>query len=79
QQITININSLTGKSFQMSLSNTHTIGDLKLCIARDHGIPYESQRLVFRDKTLGPDEAVLASFGLQTGSSLYLVLHMAGG
>ncbi|KAL2919522.1 hypothetical protein HK105_201169 [Polyrhizophydium stewartii] len=79
QRITVSVGTLTGKTFTLSIFTTNTVGELKYRIFEEEGIPVESQLLVFRDKHLTQDEALVGEFGIQSGSRIQLVLHMAGG
>nr|KAJ3422299.1 hypothetical protein HK105_000336 [Polyrhizophydium stewartii] len=78
-RITVSVGTLTGKTFTLSIFTTNTVGELKYRIFEEEGIPVESQLLVFRDKHLTQDEALVGEFGIQSGSRIQLVLHMAGG
>ncbi|KAJ3129342.1 hypothetical protein HK098_001754 [Nowakowskiella sp. JEL0407] len=79
QIISLNIGTLTGKTFTVDVTSNDTIEDVKVLIFEELGIPVESQCLVFREKNLNDNRATISGLGLRTGASLQLVIQMAGG
>ncbi|KAK9883048.1 hypothetical protein WA026_001256 [Henosepilachna vigintioctopunctata] len=74
----IQIETLMGSSFDMRVSATDTIQDIKRRIHRVEGIPVTHQNLIFQSKELS-DCRKLHDVGIKDGSKLKLVLSMRGG
>ncbi|KAJ3044084.1 hypothetical protein HDV00_003188 [Rhizophlyctis rosea] len=77
--MTLNVGTLTGRTFQVEVYPTDTVGEVKMRIFEETGIAIESQILVFRERALADDEGAIGAYGVQSGCTLQLVLHMAGG
>ncbi|KAJ3286615.1 switch-activating protein Sap1 [Borealophlyctis nickersoniae] len=77
--MTVNVGTLTGKTFSVDVYPTDTVAEVKSRIYEEEGIPVESQILVFRERALADDNGPIGAYGVQSGSTLQLVLHMAGG
>jgi len=77
-EITISIRTLTGKTFPVSMRQNDTVGSLKDRIQDKEGIPPNQQRLVHAGKQL-EDGRTLASYNVQHGDKMNLVLRMIGG
>ncbi|KAJ3277091.1 hypothetical protein HDV01_000143 [Terramyces sp. JEL0728] len=75
----IYIRTMTGKIFHYNIPTTMTVGQLKEHVYTEEGIAIESQLLVFNGKHLKNDIVELIDLGLREGSTLQLVLQMAGG
>ncbi|KAI8909748.1 ubiquitin-related domain-containing protein [Gorgonomyces haynaldii] len=78
RRLNINVGTLTGRTFQLSVMSTDTIAEIKSRIQDEEGISAETQILVFREQEL-KDNAQLFSLGVQDGSTIQLVVHMTGG
>ena len=76
--ISLNVGTITGRSFLVGVLPTDTIGDIKRRIEREEAIPSESQILIFREKHLA-DHVNAREAGFQDGSRLQLAVQMAGG
>jgi hypothetical protein len=74
----VNVGTLTGKSFLVDVNSSDTVRDLKKRIEEEELIPLESQILIYREKTLS-DDAAVHELGIEEGSRLQLLVHMAGG
>lgn len=77
--ITLNINTLTGKSFQIEAFLTDTIADLKEIIQDREGILKDSLILIYNNTTLTNENCSLRDYKLQDGATLKLALQMSGG
>ncbi|RKO93813.1 ubiquitin-related domain-containing protein, partial [Blyttiomyces helicus] len=77
--LTLNIGTLTGKTFPVQVMSSDTVGEVKWRIYEEEGIPVEAQILVFREKALVDDEATVGECGIRMGCTLQLVLQMMGG
>ncbi|KAJ3036637.1 AN1-type zinc finger protein 4 [Rhizophlyctis rosea] len=77
--MTLNVGTLTGRTFQVECFPGDTVGDVKGRIFEETGIAVESQILVWRERALADDMGTLGGYGVGDGSTLQLVLHMAGG
>ncbi|KAL3274516.1 hypothetical protein HHI36_015899 [Cryptolaemus montrouzieri] len=74
----IQIETLMGSSFDLRVSATDTVQDIKRRIHRVEGIPVTHQNLLFQHKELR-DSRRLVDVGIKDGSKLKLVLSMRGG
>ncbi|XP_019881882.2 uncharacterized protein LOC109609607 isoform X2 [Aethina tumida] len=74
----IQIKTLMGTSFDMKVSSTDTIGDIKRKIFRVEGIPIYQQNLIFQSKEL-KDTFRICDAGIRNGSTISLVVSMRGG
>jgi ubiquitin C len=72
------IKTLQGKNITLNVSDTDTIQSLKDKIKDIEGIPQEQQRLVFNGKQL-EDNQTIGDYGIQSDSSIHLVLRLRGG
>ncbi|KAH9268938.1 hypothetical protein BASA83_009072 [Batrachochytrium salamandrivorans] len=78
-QITIHIDTLTGKIIPLTIYPTQTVADIKYMVLEAEGIPVNSQHLVYCERHLVNDLAPMGEVGVQDGSTLQLVLRMVGG
>ncbi|RZC32009.1 ubiquitin, zf-AN1, Rad60-SLD and/or YukD domain containing protein [Asbolus verrucosus] len=67
-----------GTSFDMRVSSTDTIREIKQRIQRVEGIPIHQQNLIFKSKEL-KDSRRLCDAGIKNGSIIKLVIAMKGG
>jgi hypothetical protein len=74
----IQIDTLMGTSFDMRVSSTDTIREIKQRIQRVEGIPIHQQNLIFQSKEL-KDSRRLCDAGIKNGSTIKLVIAMKGG
>ncbi|KAL1800739.1 hypothetical protein ACET3X_001081 [Alternaria dauci] len=75
---TIDVKTLTGKSFQVGINDVTTGIQLKTAIHDVEGIPPDQQRIIFQRMQI-TDETVLSSHGIVEGSVVHLVLRLRGG
>ncbi|XP_026280933.1 uncharacterized protein LOC113208232 isoform X6 [Frankliniella occidentalis] len=78
ETITLLIETLTGNSFEMTVSPADTIATLKSKIQRVEGIPVSAQHLLFNLSELD-DESKISDTLISGGSTLRLVTSMRGG
>ncbi|KAM3143423.1 von Willebrand factor A domain-containing protein 5A [Paramecium bursaria] len=78
QTIEVQVKTLTGKSYFITLNNDDKVEDLKFYIQDVIGIPYEQQRLVFNVKVLEDDMRIF-DFNIHDGSVIHLVLRLRDG
>lgn len=72
------IKTLQGKNITLNVSDTDTISSIKDKIKDIEGIPQDQQRLVFNGKQL-EDGNTIGDYGIQSDSSIHLVLRLRGG
>ncbi|SPO07462.1 uncharacterized protein DNG_10156 [Cephalotrichum gorgonifer] len=72
------VKTLTGKTLKIKCDMSHTVEDVKSRIRSQEGIPPDQQRLVFAGKHL-MDGHRLSDYGMQTESTIHLVLRLRGG
>ncbi|KAI9209728.1 ubiquitin-related domain-containing protein, partial [Polychytrium aggregatum] len=73
------VGTLTGKTFTIPVISTDTIGEVKCRIYEEEGIPVGAQVLVWKEKELSDDNAMVCDYGLCSGATLQLTLQMSGG
>ncbi|XP_044760625.1 uncharacterized protein LOC123318024 isoform X2 [Coccinella septempunctata] len=72
------INSFTGSRYEIKVTSVDTVQNIKETLDKAWNIPESESILIFNEQEL-KDQEVLSDIGIQNGSSLYLVLKMAGG
>ena len=75
--MTINVKTLTGRTFQVSCDELNTIDDIKGFIQESEGIPARQQCLVFAGKQL-EDGRTLSDYNVQRDSIVYLIVRLRG-
>lgn len=78
EDVEIQIETLMGNSFDIRVSSTDTIQDIKQRIQRVEGVPVTQQNLIFKSEELKNTKR-LSDVGITDGSKLKLVLSMRGG
>jgi hypothetical protein len=74
------IKSLGGKGIHMDTNlSTATVMMLMVRVANEIGIPISTQRLSFAGKNMDDPAALLKSFGVERGSTIFLALDLTGG
>lgn len=76
--IALFVETLTGTTFEMTVSPYDTIMSIKSKIQRVEGIPVSQQHLLYNLHEL-EDSAVLMDYSITNGSTIKLVLSMRGG
>lgn len=76
--IDILIETLTGNTFEITISSSDTISALKSKIQRVEGIPVSAQHLLFHLSEL-EDDSKISDYSISNGSTLRLVTSMRGG
>ena len=74
----IYIKILTGKTITFTVESSDTVGDVKVKIQDEEGMPLDQQRLVYVGKEM-EDENILSDYSIQNESTLQLVLRCRGG
>ncbi|KXJ13451.1 uncharacterized protein LOC110240287 [Exaiptasia diaphana] len=74
----INVKSITGSSFTVEVTYSHTIADIKANIEIKQNIPAKDIRLMFDGKPVEDDQSVL-DLGIPSGGVLYLLVRLRGG
>jgi len=74
QSIQISIKKLDGDTFFVSISTGATVQGLKTIIHDQRNVEADRQRLIYRAQELR-NEVPLSQYGIQTGSSLHLVIR----
>ena len=74
----IKVKNLSGKVIEIDIEPTDTIERIKERVEEKEGIPPPQQRLIFGGKALA-DEKTAASYNINAGNTLHLVLALRGG
>jgi ubiquitin len=72
------IKTLQGKSITIDVNDTDTLESVKNKILEIEGIPVDQQRLVFNGKQL-EDTNSINDYGIESDSTIHLVLRLRGG
>ncbi len=72
------IKTLQGKTITLDVNDADSIDTIKSKICDIEGIPKDQQRLVFNGKQL-EDNNTIQDYGIQSESSIHLVLRLRGG
>jgi hypothetical protein len=72
------VRTLAGKMITLNVEKSDSIESLKAKVEEKEGIRAKDQRFVFGGKNL-VDGQTLGDYNVQDGSTLNLVLHLAGG
>ena len=74
----INIETLTGSSFQLKVSPNDSIESVKIKIQRLESIPASHQDLIWQSTELN-DSCTLKDYNIPDGATLKMVLKLRGG
>jgi len=74
----IKVKTLTGKEIDLDVEPEYKISNVKEQVEEKEGIPPAQQRLIFGGKQMD-DEKDVASYNLEAGATLHLVLALRGG
>jgi ubiquitin-like protein Nedd8 len=74
----IKIKTLTGKEIEIDIESGDTIERIKERVEEREGIPPIQQRLIFSGRQMSDDNTA-ASYKIESGSVLHLVLALRGG
>ncbi|KAI7897372.1 ubiquitin-related domain-containing protein [Mucor mucedo] len=77
QFLKIEIVTMTGAIIEMQVKSFYLVEDLKLMLMAKSGIPPHQQRLIYAGRQM-EDERNLASYRIDTGSTIQLVLRLGG-
>ncbi len=72
------VKTLTGKTTTLEVEPSNTTLDVKKMLADKEGVAVAEQRLIFEGKQLD-DTDTLSARGIQSMSTLHLVLRLLGG
>ena len=72
------IKTLTGRKQCFNFDPENTILQVKQALQEKEGIDIEQIRLIFGGKQLS-DELTIASYNLEAGSTIHMVLQLRGG
>lgn len=75
---TIDVKTLIGESYEISIDDRMTVYDLKSFIQVISGIPPDQQRLIFDGKQLCDDDLLLTTYGVIDGSIIHMILKLRG-
>lgn len=74
----INVRTLTGKIFPLTVTSSNTVVELMEMIMCKEGIPLDQQRLIFNGKQMHEDR-MISEYQVCDGSQVDLVLRLRGG
>jgi len=77
--ISIQVETLLGQNLSVQILSTASVLELKEKIFETQGIPVESQIIIYRENQLNDNSIMIGKLGIQEGSVLKLLVHMAGG
>jgi hypothetical protein len=72
----ITVKTLTGRIFDLDVTQATTVQGAKLLIAQSEGIPTHMQRLIYCGKQL-EDGRTMSDYNLKAGAQLHLVLRLS--
>ena len=76
KQMSILVQTLTGKSISLTARGIDTIKSIKRQIESENGYPPQLQGLVYKGKLLLEDDLSLSDYGMRAGDLLFLVLRL---
>ena len=79
QGMPVFVKTLTGKTITLYATDSSNIDAIKQKIQDREGVPVDEQRLMWAKKELVDGCRTLSDYGIQKGSTLHLVLRLAGG